>query len=124
MSQQSFRTSYKVAAVLLTTLTLTACATPTVTTQVQISSRLSMAPTLDNPNLRPMPDWGHTVAIVPGASTKSMDPTYEAIKESVKAMLFGRNLNRLRATNALTTNSQLIGLLNPLARLKKSKKCP
>lgn len=124
MSQQSFHTSYKVAAVLLTTLTLTACATPTVTTQVQISSRLSMSPTLDNPNLRPMPDWGHTVAIVPGASTKAMDPTYEAIKESVKAMLFAAKFEPIEGNKRSDYKLSIDWSLKPSRKIEEIEEVP
>ena len=65
---------------------ISGCATPTVQTNVSVSSKLSMTPDL-NPGLHAMPDWGDTVAIVPSSSAKKNDATYRAIAGSLQNLL-------------------------------------
>ena len=84
----SFAGSCKVITALIAATLLSACSTPMVSTDVAISSRISLSPSLDSTEYRPMPDWGQTISIFPGKSTEKMDPTYEAIKEQVQALLY------------------------------------
>lgn len=72
----------------LGSLILTGCTTPMVTMDVQIASRLSVSTSVDNPSLRLIPDWGQTIAIVPGEGTQFMDPTFEAIKQALEVTLY------------------------------------
>ena len=54
----------KLALITAAFVAVTGCASPTVKTNVAISSKLSMTPDL-NPGLHAMPDWGDKIAILP-----------------------------------------------------------
>ncbi len=70
-------------------LTLSACATPTVSTHVSITSR--MAPSVTSTDGAARPDWGHTVVIVPDKGI-TRDATYEQIKKGIETMLFAAKM--------------------------------
>ena len=87
------RTVFKLAVITAAFVAVTGCASPTVQTQVSISSKLSMTPDL-NPGLYAMPDWGDKVAVVPARSSQKNDSTFQAIKGSLENVLAAAQIGR------------------------------
>lgn len=102
---------------------ISGCATPTVQTNVSVSSKLSMTPDL-NPGLHAMPDWGDTVAIVPSSSAKKNDATYRTIAGSLQNLLTAAHMQVVNAGSGEKYRMSVDWSLKPSRIIRRTESVP
>ena len=117
------RKCLKIALVTAAFAAVTGCASPTVSTNVAISSKLSMTPDL-NPGLHAMPDWGDTVAILPASSSKKNDATYRSIASSMQNVLAAAHLETVKAGSGEKYRMIIDWSVKPSRIIQRSESVP
>ncbi len=117
------RTVFKLAVITAAFVAVTGCASPTVQTQVSISSKLSMTPDL-NPGLYAMPDWGDKVAVVPARSSQKNDSTFQAIKGSLENVLAAAHMESVAAGSGEKYRMSVDWSVKPSRIIRRTEQVP
>ena len=113
----------KLALITAAFIAVTGCASPTVKTNVAISSKLSMTPDL-NPGLHAMPDWGDKIAIVPASKSKQNDATYRSIASSMQNVLAAAHLETVKAGSGEKYRMSIDWSVKPSRIIQRSESVP
>ncbi|MCI5897370.1 MAG: hypothetical protein SOT13_02255 [Candidatus Aphodousia sp.] len=119
----NIKSSLTALAVTALAVTVTGCAAPTVSTQVSVSSRLSMTPDL-HASLRPMPDWGDKMAVVPANASLAADSMWPTIKQQLEVMLQTANFETVARGQGEKYRVVADWAIEPSRKIQRSETVP
>lgn len=119
----TIKSSLTALAVTALAVTVTGCAAPTVNTQVSVSSRLSMTPDL-HASLRPMPDWGDKMAVVPANASLAADSMWPKIKQQLEVMLQTANFETVARGHGEKYRVVADWAIEPSRKIQRSETVP
>lgn len=110
-------------AVTVAAVAVTGCASPTVSTHLSVSSRLSMTPDL-HASLRPMPDWGDKMAVVPANASLAADSMWPTIKQQLEVMLQTANFETVAKGQGEKYRVVADWAIQPSRKIQRSEMVP
>lgn len=119
----NIKSSLTALAVTALAVTVTGCAAPMVSTQVSVSSRLSMTPDL-HASLRPMPDWGDKMAVVPANASLAADSMWPTIKQQLEVMLQTANFETVARGQGEKYRVVADWAIEPSRKIQRSETVP